>query len=52
MISRGPASNSELGAAGFTKYQKTADGSYERQAGSGGPKVIDPRKLGGGGGAG
>jgi hypothetical protein len=41
-ISRGALGNSELSAAGFTKYKRTADGTYERQAGRGGPKHIDP----------
>lgn len=40
----GGASNSDIAAAGFTKYKKTSDGTYERQAGSGGPKHLDPRK--------
>ena len=48
-IGKGAQSNRELGAAGFTKYKKTSDGKYERQAGSAGPKLIDPRKLAGGG---
>ena len=38
-----PKGNSEIAAAGFTKYKRTSDGSYERQAGSGGPSHIDPR---------
>ncbi len=41
-IGRGAQTNRELGAAGFTKYKKTSDGKYERQAGTGGPKLIDP----------
>jgi predicted nucleic acid-binding Zn ribbon protein len=42
-IGKGAQSNRELGAAGFTKYKKTSDGKYERQAGTGGPRLIDPR---------
>jgi predicted nucleic acid-binding Zn ribbon protein len=41
----GGASNSDIAAAGFTKYKKTSDGTYERQAGGGGPKRIDPQKF-------
>lgn len=41
-IGRGTLGNSQLAGAGFTKYAKTSDGKYERQAGSGGPKLIDP----------
>ena len=37
--------NASLNSAGFTKYVKTSDGSYERQAGSAGPKHVDPRKF-------
>jgi hypothetical protein len=38
-----PTGNSDIAAAGFTKYKRTSDGSYERQAGSGGPARVDPR---------
>jgi predicted nucleic acid-binding Zn ribbon protein len=41
-IGKGAMSNSDLASAGFTKYKRTADGTYERQAGRGGPKHIDP----------
>lgn len=41
-IGKGAQTNREIGAAGFTKYKKTSDGKYERQAGAGGPKIIDP----------
>ena len=34
-IGRGALSNREVGAAGFTKYVKTSDGTYEKQAGPG-----------------
>ena len=40
-IGKGAQTNRQIGAAGFTKYKKTSDGKYERQAGSG-PKIIDP----------
>ena len=35
--------NSDIAAAGLTKYKRMSDGSYERQAGSGGPSHLDPR---------
>ena len=41
-IGKGAVSNSALASAGFTKYKRTSDGTYERQAGSAGPKHIDP----------
>jgi hypothetical protein len=41
-IARGALSSSEIASAGFTKYKRTSDGTYERQAGSG-PKHVDPR---------
>jgi len=44
-IGKAALSNSQLGAAGFTKYKKMSDGTYERQAGSGGPKHVNPRGL-------
>jgi hypothetical protein len=47
-ISASKLGNASLNSAGFTKYVKTSDGSYERQAGSMGPKVVDPRKFTGG----
>ena len=37
--------NASLTGAGFTKYVKTSDGSYERQAGTSGPSVINPNDL-------
>jgi hypothetical protein len=36
--------NAAINSAGFTKYVKTSDGSYERQAGSGGPKIVNPNE--------
>ena len=42
LIGKGAQTNSQIASAGFTKYKKTSDGKYERQAGSGGPKLIDP----------
>jgi hypothetical protein len=44
-IGKGAMGNSALAAAGFTKYKRTSDGTYERQAGSGGPKHIDPGRT-------
>jgi predicted nucleic acid-binding Zn ribbon protein len=39
-----PKGNSEIAAAGFTKYKKTSDGSYERLAGNQGPSHLrNPR---------
>jgi predicted nucleic acid-binding Zn ribbon protein len=35
--------NTDIAAAGFTKYKRTSDGSYERLAGGGGPERLDPR---------
>jgi hypothetical protein len=35
----------DLNAAGFTKYKRMSDGTYERQAGSAGPKHVDPQKF-------
>jgi predicted nucleic acid-binding Zn ribbon protein len=40
-ILRGALSNSTLNAAGFTKYVKSSDGTYEKQAGAG-PGRVDP----------
>ena len=40
-IVRGALSNSDLNNAGFTKYVKSSDGTYEKQAGAG-PGRIDP----------
>ena len=37
--------NASLNSAGLTKYVKTSDGSYERQAGSMGPKIVNPNEL-------
>jgi predicted nucleic acid-binding Zn ribbon protein len=34
--------NAHIGSTGLTKYVRTSDGSYERQAGSGGPKILNP----------
>jgi predicted nucleic acid-binding Zn ribbon protein len=44
-ISASKLGNASLNSSGFTKYVKTSDGSYERQAGSGGPKVINPNEV-------
>jgi predicted nucleic acid-binding Zn ribbon protein len=37
--------NAALSSAGFTKYSRRSDGTYEREAGSGGPKHVDPQKF-------
>ena len=37
--------NASINSSGLTKYVKTSDGTYERQAGSGGPKVINPHEM-------
>jgi putative FmdB family regulatory protein len=37
-------SDKRVGELGFTKYVKTGDGSYERAAGSGGPKTFGVKK--------
>lgn len=34
--------NAHINSTGLTKYVRTSDGSYERQAGSGGSKIINP----------
>jgi predicted nucleic acid-binding Zn ribbon protein len=44
-ISVNKLGNASLSSAGLTKYVKTSDGSYERQAGNVGPKVINPNDL-------
>ncbi len=41
-IKSGILGNSALTSAGMTKYVKTSDGTYERQAGGAGPKHINP----------
>jgi hypothetical protein len=40
-IVRGALSNAQLSDAGFTKYVKSSDGTYEKQAGAG-PARVDP----------
>jgi hypothetical protein len=42
IIARGAVGDSEIAQAGFTKYKRTSDGTYERQAGKG-PKRIERR---------
>ena len=44
-ISSSKMGNANLTANGFTKYTKRSDGTYEREAGSGGPKHVDPQKF-------
>ena len=34
-------SDSAIKNSGFTKYQKTGDGTYERTVGTGGPKILN-----------
>ena len=41
-IASGRAGNAQIANAGFTKYKRMSDGTYERQAGGGGPKIVDP----------
>ncbi len=36
-------SDKNLDRIGFTKYQRTADGTYEKRAGSG-PRILDPNQ--------
>ncbi len=36
--------NAAINATGLTKYVKTSDGTYERQAGSKGPKIFNPHQ--------
>ena len=43
-VAVGRLGNSDLNAAGLTKYVKTADGTYEKQAGRG-PAHVDPRQA-------
>jgi len=40
-IGRGSVGNSQLSNAGMTKYVRTSDGTYEKQAGRG-PKHVNP----------
>jgi hypothetical protein len=42
-VASGRAGDAQIANAGFTKYKRTSDGTYERQAGGGGPKHVDPR---------
>jgi hypothetical protein len=44
-ISSSKLGNASLNSVGMTKYVKTSDGSYERQAGNAGPKIINPHDL-------
>jgi hypothetical protein len=39
-----PTGDSQIAAAGFTKYKRTSDGSYERLAGSQGPERLNPHE--------
>ena len=42
-IAAGKMGDAALGNAGFTKYKRMSDGTYQRQAGSAGPSHVDPR---------
>ena len=44
-IASGRMGDAALSNAGFTKYQRMSDGTYQRQAGSAGPKHVDPQKF-------
>ena len=41
-IASGRAGDAQIANAGFTKYKRMSDGTYERQAGGAGPKRVDP----------
>lgn len=41
-ISSDKLGNASIAGSGMTKYVKTSDGTYERQAGGGGPKILNP----------
>ncbi len=43
-ISSDKLGNAAIASSGLTKYVKTSDGTYERQAGGGGPKMINPHE--------
>ena len=43
-IAAGRAGDAQIANAGFTKYKRMSDGTYERQAGGGGPKHVNPRE--------
>jgi predicted nucleic acid-binding Zn ribbon protein len=42
-IASSRAGNAQIANAGFTKYKRMSDGTYERQAGGAGPKRVNPR---------
>lgn len=42
-IASGRLGNAHIANAGMTKYKRMSDGTYERQAGGGGPERLDPR---------
>jgi hypothetical protein len=44
-IASGKMGDAALSNAGFTKYQRMSDGTYQRQAGAAGPKHVDPQKF-------
>ena len=43
-ISAGRAGDAQIANAGFTKYKRMSDGTYERQTGTAGPKRVNPRE--------
>jgi predicted nucleic acid-binding Zn ribbon protein len=42
-IASGRLGDAQIANSGLTKYKRTSDGTYERQAGAGGPKHLNPR---------
>jgi len=44
-IASGKLGDASLANAGFTKYQRMSDGTYQRQAGNAGPKHVDPQQF-------
>jgi predicted nucleic acid-binding Zn ribbon protein len=44
-IASGKLGNAALSSAGFTKYTKRSDGTYQREAGTAGPKHVDPEQF-------
>ena len=44
-IASGRLGDAHIANAGMTKYKRMSDGTYERQAGGGGPKRVDPNAF-------
>ena len=42
MIGTGTVGDSEIAQAGFTKYKRTSDGTYERESGKGPKRIRRP----------